>query len=187
MTLDNASKNKRLFIAIELPPHARGFLSSLHKPITGAKWTALDNPHLTLRFIGNIEPDAINAMIKRLEDIKLSEFCLDIDRLGLFKRPGRSVLWAGLKPCAELTHLKQEIDFALQESIGLEPEDKRFHPHITLARIKKPVWPELDAYVKQNIIRENCRFKADGFILFKSQLSASGAKHTPLAIFPANL
>jgi 2'-5' RNA ligase len=133
----------RAFIAIELPPTVRESLVSLRdrfrKSDAAASWVKDDNLHLTLRFLGDVpEPD-----LARLSEYlaEKSAACaplrLCVCGAGAFPNPRRpSVVWVGVETLSgDLIAIQAHTENAAR-SIGLPPEPKPFHPHITLARIR---------------------------------------------------
>ena len=112
--------------------------------------------------------------------------CFDItlDGVGLFGKPSAArVLWAGVRKCEKLMRLQAKIETALQMS-GLPPEERKFSPHITLARLNGAPFLRV-----QRFLADNGHFLAgpiavDRFVLFSSFRSASGAIYAAEADYP---
>lgn len=136
----------RAFLALELPEEVRHqlhrFQQSLSRQIEdrAVRWVKPHAFHLTLFFLGE---GVTSAKIDLLRDHLLpvgqrtEPIALSMDRLGCFPRPARpQVIWAGvegdLKP---LQTLKKRVDQVVS-ALGWSPERPRFHPHITLGRVK---------------------------------------------------
>ena len=104
------------------------------------RWVPLDQLHLTLRFFGDITSEAAGEVARRLEDTFSRDcaFYVEVCGLDLFYDRGKRpvVLWAGMGSDKQLTHMRGRLDEAL-EGIGLPGINKRFKPHLTLARIKE--------------------------------------------------
>lgn len=173
----------RIFIACEIPDRIRSILSEyirdLDKTIRGVKWERPEKIHLTLRFLGETSENRVKEITDVLEgpyntekpDVRLSSPGAFPD----LRRP--RVLFVGIERSERLESLKNEVDDRLQ-SIGIEPEDRSFSPHLTVGRVKKQekIRPELPAVEKEG-------FVFDSFTLFRSELKKSGSVHIPLKNF----
>lgn len=127
----------RLFVGIEFPPELKLRLSLLCSGVPGARWVDPGNFHLTLRFIGEIAEDVAADVDEALARVKVSRFTLHLVGTGVFggKRP--HALWVGAERHPELVRLRDKIEQALIR-VGLEPEQRKFAPHVTLARLRDP-------------------------------------------------
>ncbi len=133
----------RLFVAIEIPPGVRAAIADFIRefmPIAPqAKWVRRENMHITLKFLGQVDPGRLAAVQSALAAIRSdTPVTLDFHRLGFFpneKRP--RVFWIGTEASANLKILAAEIDQSLHK-LGFPLEDRPFTPHITLARINTP-------------------------------------------------
>ena len=173
----------RLFVALALPDRVLAQLTALGKEFPGLKWTPPENLHLTLRFIGNLPEERVAAVQTALRAVKAAPFSLRLNGLGLFARPRRSILWAGLEPCPELLELKDRIDAMLALHAALAPEGGRFSPHITLSRLKDVPQAALRERVKAVGKALTGSFSACSFTLFRSRLASGGAVHTLEAVY----
>jgi RNA 2',3'-cyclic 3'-phosphodiesterase len=190
--MTDAEQNIRAFLAIRLPENILQAVSrvqeKLKREISGkVSWTKPQGQHLTLKFFGDIsQNDAANicaALKSRIATKR--ELALGIEKLGLFPDARRPrVLWMGLAGEVErLTALQKELETDF-ERLGFPPEDRPFHAHLTLGRIKVP---QAVGGIDAALIRCN-NFKAEEFIcqeiiLFQSKLTPQGAVHTRLASF----
>jgi 2'-5' RNA ligase len=182
----------RTFIAIELPQPVQDSLAALIERLRGSRarvtWVKPENMHLTLRFLGNMEPDPLDRLRANLE-VALHDtrsFALRVQGLGAFPNARRpSVLWAGVESDdGELGRVHAIAERAAQ-SIGLAPETKAFHPHLTLARVKNPAeaaavmpfWEREQGF-------EGGSFPVNRVILFSSTLTPRGPVHRPIQEFP---
>lgn len=124
----------RLFIAIDLPSNIKEELMNLRLGIPGAKWVDEEQLHLTLRFIGETKRDEFDQIKGLLSEIKMPAFELTLQEVGVFKsRQTPRVLWVGIKKNTELVGLRNKIERKLQKW-GWPAEERKFFPHITLAR-----------------------------------------------------
>ncbi len=175
----------RLFVALTPPPAVRDALAAIQRPLDGVTWTPPHQLHVTLRFLGDVATDRIEALIERLAGIRVAAFVLPLEGLGAFppNRPPR-VVWMGVgRGHPRLFQLRQRLDDTLLAA-GLTPDLRTFHPHVTLAR----VGPAPSAAVAQWLRAEQARtappFLVDGFELYASELHPAGAVHTLKARFP---
>ena len=126
----------RLFVALELPWTLRERLAALAGAgLPGARWVPPENYHLTLRFIGETPGHRAEDIDVALAGLRARRFTLTMAGLGTFTKGGRSTaLWVGVERNPQLEHLQSKIETALQRC-GLDPERRRFQPHVTLARL----------------------------------------------------
>jgi 2'-5' RNA ligase len=174
----------RLFIAIDLPPVHRARIRSICTGIPGARWTPVAQIHLTLRFIGEVDFLLMQQISENLAEVRTEPLTLRIKGLGHFP-PGRSpkVLWVGLENSARLLRLRKRLETALVQ-IGLEPERRKFAPHITLARFNTPPTKPLRDFLATNQLFELPPFPVQEFHLYSSRLTSSGAIHQLEASYP---
>ena len=159
----------RLFVALDLPWTLRETLSGLSGGLSGARWVAPENLHLTLRFIGEVRRDRAEEIDLALHALRGRRFELSVSGTGLFDRGGRpSVLWAGIDRCERLDHLQTKIETALQRA-GVAPERRRFQPYVSLARVDAVAEPLLAGWVQSHNLLRTGPVPIDSFTLFSSQ------------------
>ncbi len=174
----------RLFVAIPLPADVRERLGLLSVGIPGAKWVEPANLHLTLRFIGEVEEPVAAEIATVLEGVEAAPFGIELDGMGDFGSGKRlRALWAGVARNEALEHLQARIESALVR-LGLEPERRRFTPHVTLARLKGAPAARARRFIAENGAFRAGPFPVAGFTLYSSFLSRNGAIHDPVAEFP---
>ena len=178
----------RAFIAIELSPQAHGELASLQETLkkSGAdvKWVEPENIHLTLKFLGDIDPVKTEELKKLLTEAAAASKDFEVTIKGIGAFPNLSspkVIWAGLDlGAAESIRLADAVEAKLI-SAGIPKEERKFHPHLTLGRVRNG--RDLDKLRK---ILEATRFeafaktRADHITLFRSRLTPKGSIYTPL-------
>jgi len=129
----------RVFFAIEFNNEIKDYLYSLQQKVreycVGGNFSHRENFHLTLRFIGEQNPQQVEVLKKVLEEAAagISPFELRLRNIGSFDKGNKKILWAGLDKSAELQNLYQKLEFCL-ERYGYQKEDRPYSPHITLAR-----------------------------------------------------
>jgi len=168
----------RLFVAIEIPDRIKDTLTALCGGVDGARWRDRAQLHLTVRFLGEID----GAMARDIDDvlahIAMPAFELHLRRTGFFnERKLARVLWAGVGDDAPLRKLHAKIQHGLA-AIGLEPEHRRYHPHVTLARLGGIDPMEAEGYAARHGEYQSPPFSVDRYSLFSSHLSREGAIYT---------
>lgn len=174
----------RLFAALALPEAVRQRLALVRAPLPGARWVPPENMHVTLRFIGEVEPPVATDIDALLSRIIAPAFDIRLAELGTFSSRGRArALWAGVEKSEPLDHLQAKIE-AVCVNAGLPPESRKFHPHITLARCRNV--PEAPA---AEFVATYGGFglppvQAAAFTLLSSHMGRSGAVYTSEAVYP---
>jgi len=178
----------RSFLAIELPKpilkkieEVQGDLRSTHADV---RWVNPEKIHLTLKFFGNIEESRIDPIFKSIEEPIQNTllFSLKVRGVGAFpqlKNP--RVIWMGLVDGREvLVSLQKQIEIQLGK-IGFQPEDRPFHPHLTLGRMRSSRGKEeLVGKMERHKEEEFGDLQVERVVLFKSDLKPSGPIYTPL-------
>jgi len=169
----------RLFVALAIPSALRTQLAGLAGGIPGAKWVAPENYHLTLRFIGEVEPWRAQEVDEALAAIRARPVELSLRGLGTFEKAGRiQALWVGVERSEGLAHLQRKVETALQR-IGLEPERRGFAPHVTLARTDKAPPEKIVAYVQAHNLFRAPAVSVESFTLYSSRLGKEQAVYVP--------
>jgi 2'-5' RNA ligase len=142
-----------------------------------------ENIHLTLKFLGEIKKPQLDSVSETVSEIKFNEFNMFVENVGVFpnlRRP--STIWAGISEgVTELTRIFREVDNKLSK-LGFERERRRFHPHITISRVRSG--KNRDRLVEELMRISDYRFgedKVDKISLKKSVLTPNGPIYTTLA------
>lgn len=174
----------RLFVGIEIPHKLRQELARLQAGIPGAAWTAPDNFHLTLRFIGAVEQPVAEDIHDALIKVSAAMFPLALSGMGFFASGRRPrALWAGVAENPALEHLQARVERAVQHA-GLPPEQRKFAPHVTLARAKNCALGDLHRFVAEHGDFRVSSFTVENFLLYESQSTDHGPVYRPLAAYP---
>ena len=167
----------RLFIAVDIPETIKKNLESMFFGIPGARWVSLDQLHLTVRFIGDVDGVMFLDIKDRLAEINISPFDIKMKGLGHFPPRGAPrIIWAGLEKSETLMFLRKKIDTALLQ-IGVTPEKRKFSPHITLARLKNTPPQKVARFLSGNGFFSQEPFQVEDFKLYSSTLTPKGAIH----------
>ena len=176
--------NKRLFVAIDPPEEIREQLSRLCCGLPNARWTTPEQFHLTLVFIGEVDGSAFLDIRESLSEISVPRFTLQLEGVGFFPPRGNPrVIWAGVKNNDSLQAVQRKITTRIFH-LGLEPENRKFSPHITLARLKQTPAAKVGKYLENNGLFQSFPFEVDCFTLYSSILGRNGASHVVEQVYP---
>lgn len=169
----------RLFVALDLPAGLRERLSWMARGLPGARWTPPENYHVTLRFIGEVPGHRAEEIDAALAGLRAPGFALQLAGVGVFHKGAKaSAVWAGVERSPALDHLQAKVETALQR-LGLEPERRRFTPHVTLARVDGAAEGKLAAWVQANNLFRADPVRVEHFTLFSSRLGKEQAAYIP--------
>ncbi len=178
----------RSFLAIELPKPILRKIEEVQEDLKLAhadvRWVNPEKIHLTLKFFGNIEESRIDPIFKSIEEPiqNTPPFSLRMRGVGAFPQMNNPrVIWMGLLEGREvLISFQKQIEAHL-EKIGFLSEDRPFHPHLTLGRMKSSRGKrELVEKMEKHREKEFGDFQVDRVVLFKSDLKPTGPIYTPL-------
>lgn len=172
----------RLFVGLRPPAAVRAQLLELMTGVVGARWQDDDQLHITLRFIGEVDGAVANDVVDALAVVRAAAPTVTLAGVGTFASRGRTTtLWAGVEPRATLAALHRKIDTALVRA-GLPPEQRAYHPHITLARLNAASGP-VDGFLATHAALASVPFTLSEMLLFESSLGADGASYRVAARF----
>jgi len=177
----------RSFIAFDIKD--KGILERLSEAQeklrrTGAdlKLVRLENIHITMRFLGNIEPNIVDKIFNQMEQVSFTPFDVEIRGVGAFPKPQYvRVVWAGIQSGVKnLKDISGQLEPRLR-SLGIKPDTKGFSPHITIARVRKGFRnPELAQCLSQLADYEFGVTKLNCLKLMKSVLTSKGPVYSTL-------
>jgi 2'-5' RNA ligase len=175
----------RLFTGIEIPPDIGQSLSLLRGGLPGARWVDPENYHLTLRFIGDVDDPTAHEVASMLGRVKRAPFDLHLEGLSSFGgRKPRAVV-ASVPPNQPLLEVQAEHERLLQR-IGLEPEGRKFTPHVTLARLRDSSSREVADYLASRGLFRTPAFHVPRFVLYSARESVGGGPYVVEASYPLN-
>jgi len=177
----------RLFVAIDLPAAIKDSILRLRvDDLPPARWTRREALHLTLHFIGQVPASQASAYAPALAHVLAPPFELRISGIGQFPTEARPrVIWASIENSPALRALHGSVGQALAGANFL-PEPRRYHPHITLMRFKKPLRRGTASRWIQAHQDFHCPpFTVTHFTLYESKRRANGnVYYQPLARYP---
>jgi 2'-5' RNA ligase len=187
------SESWRVFCAIEFPPkvaeRAIEHIKLLREayPRTQASWIRDGNFHLTLKFIGEIPRPDVDKLSEaaRRAVAGLSAFNLVVSGAGSFPKSGPAkVLWLGIEDHSgqlNILHERLEREGALE---GFAKEERTFHPHLTIARLRKITGARELAAAHRECGFHPVKALISELVVIRSELSSAGSKYTVVSRHP---
>jgi 2'-5' RNA ligase len=173
----------RLFTGLEISAALGESLSLLRGGLRGARWIDPENYHLTLRFIGDVDDDVAHEVASVLGRVRRRDFELRLDGLTSFGgRKPRAVV-AVVAPSPAVMELQAEHE-RLMQRVGLEPEGRKYTPHVTLARLRDSSSWEVAEYLSARAAFRSAPFTVSRFVLFSSRASVGGGPYVIEAAYP---
>jgi RNA 2',3'-cyclic 3'-phosphodiesterase len=170
---------KRFFVAIDLPESTRQLLANLDPHIRGMRWTDSSQMHLTLSFFGDVPENVDLKLREKLTAIQFGAFFLPVIGVGSFSAKGTpKIVWIGVgKGHPHLFQIYKRVQEAAL-AVGLEPELRPWHPHITIARCRDVSAQTLRKFLRSNAVFDAGLIRVDAFHLYSSKLTPAGPIHT---------
>ena len=170
---------KRLFVSIELPETIRERLTELDPHMRGVRWLEPRQMHLTLAFLGNVSTEIQERLSEKLRAISWKPFFLQLVGLGTFPTKGwPKIIWIGVGTGhPHLFQLHKRVQEALL-AVGLEPDLRSFHPHVTLGRCRDVSPQTIRPFLKSHADFDAGMIHVESFCLNSSQLTPNGSLYT---------
>lgn len=174
----------RLFVGLELPSRVKQQLVLACHGVIGARWQTEEQLHVTLRFIGDVDPPKAEDIDAALSAVRAAPFSIRLKTVGIYGEMRKPrVLWAGIEPQAAICHLHDKVESAMVR-LGLPPEKRKYKPHVTLARFKSGRPRRLEDYLAAHDDFVTETFEVSDFVLYRSHLSQHGAAYEAVARYP---
>jgi 2'-5' RNA ligase len=174
----------RLFTGIEVPAHVGLALSFKRGGLYGARWIDPENYHITLRFIGDVDYSVASEVTDALDHLVHSEaFTIRLNHLGSFGGDKPRALYAGVENNATLQRLQAAQERVLQR-LGLQPDGRKFVPHVSLARLRGGSAGEVAQFMAFSGRFEPLEFPVERFVLFSSRDSVGGGPYLVEQTYP---
>jgi RNA 2',3'-cyclic 3'-phosphodiesterase len=173
----------RLFTGLEIPPEVSQSLATLRGGLPGARWIDPENYHVTLRFIGDVDDLVAHEVASMLGRVRRQPFELRVEDLKSFGgRKPRAVV-ATIGPSQAVMELQAEHE-RLMQRVGLEPEGRKYIPHVTLARLRESSSRQVADYLAVRAPFRSPPFEVGRFVLFSSRASIGGGPYVVEAAYP---
>jgi 2'-5' RNA ligase len=176
-------KMPRLFTGLEIPSVLGAELSLFRGGLPGARWVDAENYHVTLRFIGDVDDETAQEIAWLLGQVRRKDFELRLDGLQSFGgRKPRAVV-ATVAPSPSVMELQAEHE-RLMQRVGLDPEGRKYTPHVTLARLRDTSSFEVAEYLSARAAFRSPPFTVSRFVLFSARSSVGGGPYVVEAAYP---
>lgn len=180
----------RFFIAIETPQEVKArigeVIGSLKQTRADVRWEQIEKLHTTLKFLGETGDATLPHLISLIDKIAkvTSPFFITYASLGCFpNRREPRILWVGAESDSTLDTLAQEIESSLEE-LGFEKEKRKFHPHVTIGRVKSQRGMRDLIRMMESTTFHSQPTRVSHIVLKKSELQSSGSIYTTVQEFP---
>ena len=171
----------RLFTAVRLPDHIRNAIPVPESD--GMKTVPAVNMHITLRYLGEIRREKTDELRSALRTVSFNPFTATVTGTGCFpNRRNPAVLWIGVQPAGQLEAIFYRIEDALRP-LGYGPEQRRYHPHITVARPGASSKQAAIRFLDQYSDFSAGEFIIEEFVLYESILRHSGPEYRVVEVF----
>jgi RNA 2',3'-cyclic 3'-phosphodiesterase len=195
MAEENPNERLRLFVAIAIPDAVREEMVAVQrelKPLAlgDVRWTNAEQLHLTMKFLGNVPNGSLEAVKQSLAEAcaGAAPFRLRAKGIGFFPNERQPrVIWVGFEDSENiLVNLQLCVERTLTP-FAEKPGTERFLPHATLGRFQKYRRHKTEKLLPRaaalgcHVFGE---WRVEDVVLFRSELSPEGARHTRLAVFP---
>lgn len=174
----------RLFIGINFEERVLKELTKISKKFIEqtikGNFTRKENLHLTLMFLGDVDPTRISEIDECIKTIDILPFIIEIGEIGRFRQKNGDIYWIGIKKCNELNNMHEKLAKNLQ-NIGFVLEDKPYIPHLTIGR-KVKVKDEFDLNSFSTDI-PNISMEVDKISLILSHRVDEKLTYTPIKMY----
>ena len=173
----------RLFTGLEIPSDVGQSLSLLRGGLPGARWIDPENYHVTLRFIGDVDDVVAHEVASMLGRVRREAFELRVEDLKSFGGRRPRAIVATLAAEQALMELQAEHE-RLMQRVGLEPEGRKYIPHVTLARLRDSSSRQVADYLAPRAPFRSEPIWVPRFVLFSSRMSVGGGPYVVEAAYP---
>jgi RNA 2',3'-cyclic 3'-phosphodiesterase len=176
----------RAFFGLPLPDplreELRTYISECAAIAPDFRWTPASNLHLTIRFVGSVERAVVDDVARRLDELDLRGFDIELGDICVFKRGRRvRVVWIGLRAGSEAAvALASQVEAECSRA-GLAAEVRPFQPHLTLARARERDGSALPPLPPLHELRP---WRASELVLYSSHLGRPAAVYELLQALP---
>jgi len=174
---DEEDSMPRLFTGLEIPPDIAFELELMRGGVWGARWIDRESFHITLRFIGDIEDGLAHEIADALDTVVARPFRIRLKGVGSFGGNRPHALYVGVAAEGEDLKRLQATHERICQMLGLPPEQRKFTPHVTIARLKDTRLDSLHDYIASHNLYESRPFEVSSFVLFSSRPSRGGGPY----------
>ena len=173
----------RLFTALEVPDDVAEALATYRGGLSGARWIDVENYHVTLRFLGDIDEETAQEAAYLLGQVRRAPFDVTIEGLDAFGGDRPRSLIARIVPSPAISELQAEHERIMRRA-GLPSEKRKFAPHVTLARLRDASPRAVADYLALRGGPPGLTFRAEQFVIYSSRDSVGGGPYVLEAAYP---
>ena len=173
----------RLFTAVELPERIAAQMALMRGGVVGARWLAPEDYHITLRFVGDIDALKARDIAETLDDIRRPKAVVRFEGVSWFGGDKPRAIVARVKADPALMDLQAEQERRLRR-IGVEPETRKYTPHVTLARLRGVAQAAVADYLATRGALFAEAFTAERFVLYSARDGSGGGPYVVEAAYP---
>jgi 2'-5' RNA ligase len=173
----------RLFTALELPESVVSQIALARGGVVGARWLEPEDYHITLRFVGDIDARTAHDIAETLGEIRRPKAHVRFEGLSWFGGDKPRAIVAKVKADPTLMDLQAEHERRLRR-IGVQPETRKFTPHVTLARLRSVTQGRIADYLSSRGALAAEAFTAERFVLFSARDGSGGGPYVVEAAYP---
>jgi RNA 2',3'-cyclic 3'-phosphodiesterase len=173
----------RLFTGLEVPDTVVGQLTLLRGGVVGARWVEPQDYHITLRFVGDVDGGVARDIAETLSDTRRPKIPVRFEGLSWFGGDKPRALVVKVKPEPALMDLQAEQERRLRR-IGVEPETRKYTPHVTLARLRGVAQAAVADYLATRGALLTESFTAERFVLYSARNGSGGGPYVVEAAYP---
>lgn len=175
---------QRFFIAIAIPDPIRDDLIRMQNGVDQARWLDREDFHLTLAFLGVLNSGDVESTDEQLRQVHKAPFLLRLNTVGWFGKRQPHCLWAGLAESPALIQLHRHILRAVK-SAGIILTIRKFHPHVTLARLSRSCSQgACERFSQRWNLYKSRPFCIDSFHLYSTRTLQGGTPYLIEASYP---
>ena len=174
----------RLFAALAIPPAIAEGLVRRQTGLAEAKWRPTEAFHITLRFFGDIQETLAADLDAELAKVTCPPLALELAGVGAFGE-GRDIhaVWAGVEAQSGLNALHKACEAAGRRA-GLEPDSRRYRPHVTLAYLRRANPADVAQWIAANNLLHSPSFAVSDFGLYSSWQTEQGSRYRLERTYP---
>lgn len=173
----------RLFTGLEIPKSVADRIAFLRGGLIGGRFIEPSDYHVTLRFIGDIDDRLADEIAHMLEGVRRKPFKLRLSGLDVLGKDRPHSIVALVEGSRELTELQAEHE-RLMQRIGIPPEQRRYRPHVTIARLKDARHRDAMDWITLRSPFFTEPFPVGRFVLFSSKASVGGGPYLVEEAYP---
>ena len=167
----------RVFLAVPVPVEIKHALAAVVSGIQiPGRLVSPDNWHITLRFLDVVDVVTYERFVSEIDTPAETAFRLSLDGFGAFPNTRKAtVFWAGVGQGSEQLAVLNEQAEEAAVSAGVMPEERPFHPHLTLSRVRPPV--DVQSVVGEEL---SLSWRCEQLVVYRSHLTRGGARYEPI-------